>query len=241
MSDTQMREHLAGQNGDTGFAPASRISVLIPARNEAENLPQVLASLPDWAFEVVLVDGHSSDNTVEVARQLLPSIRVVHQRGTGKGSALREGFAACRGDAVIAIDGDGSMDPAEIEAMVQALESGMEYVKGSRMLKGGGSTDLTPIRRLGNWFLGSLANLLYGSRYTDLCYGFFGFKAGTIDHFPLESTGFEIETEINVKAQKANLRTLELPSFESPRLHGTSNLHPIRDGIRIIRTILRNR
>src|SRR5438477_4368808 len=85
-----------------------RVSVVIPAINEATNLPYVLPRIPTWVSEVLLVDGRSTDGTVEVARKLLPDIRIVTQRGRGKGDALRCGFEAAAGDIIVMLDADGS-------------------------------------------------------------------------------------------------------------------------------------
>ncbi|TMB69622.1 MAG: DNRLRE domain-containing protein, partial [Chloroflexi bacterium] len=214
------------------------VSVVIPAKNEEKSLPYVLRRLPPWLHEVIVVDGLSEDATSEVARLCLPSVRVVSQSGRGKGNALREGFVHCTGDIVIALDADGSMDPGEIPAIVTFLESGLDYVKGSRMIAGGSSVDLTSFRRFGNWMLRTLTNFLNGTSYTDLCYGYFGFRRGTVDRLDLHSSGFEIETEISIKAHHAGLRTAEIPSSESVRHNGASNLSALRDGWRILRTIV---
>src|SRR5688500_16912424 len=92
-------------------ARGARVREVIPARNEAPNLPHVLPKSPAWVDEVILVDGRSTDGTVAAARQLYPDIRVVDQEGRGKGAALRAGFAAASGDIVVMLDADGSTDP----------------------------------------------------------------------------------------------------------------------------------
>src|SRR3954454_23790611 len=127
------------------------VSVVIPAMNEAENLRVVLPMVPDWVHEVILVDGNSTDGTPDVAREILPSIRIVKQHGRGKGAALRSGFAAATGEIVVMLDADGSMDPAEISAFVGLLLSGADFVKGSRFLQGGGTADMQFYRKFGNW------------------------------------------------------------------------------------------
>lgn len=109
-----------------------KVSVVIPALNEAENLPFVLPALADDLHEVLLVDGASEDGTVDVARELYPRIRIVVQTGRGKGEALRAGFATATGDIVVMLDADGSADPREIPAFVGALRGGADYAKGSR-------------------------------------------------------------------------------------------------------------
>jgi glycosyltransferase involved in cell wall biosynthesis len=215
--------------------------------NEARNIDWVLARLPDVVDEVVLVDGRSTDDTVAVARRVRPDVRVVEQPGKGKGDALRAGFHAARGDFIVMIDADGSMDPAEIVTCIAALQdrrcgrSGHELVKGSRFVEGGGTEDMSGIRRLGNAGLLRVANRLYGARFTDLCYGLFAFRRDQLEAMDLRADGFEIETEMVVKAVKAGIDVGEVPSFEANRLHGDSNLNAWRDGWRVLRTLLRQR
>jgi glycosyltransferase involved in cell wall biosynthesis len=201
----------------------------------------VFATLPRWVHEVVLVDGHSSDDTVAVARRLRPGLRVVTQRGRGKGDALAAGFAACTGDIIVMIDADGSTDGREIVRFVAALAAGADYVKGSRFATGGGSDDITLGRRIGNRVLSSLVNLLYRTRYTDLCYGYNAFWARHLDVLGPDCAGFEVETLLNIRAAKAGLLVHEVPSHERGRIHGASNLRAVRDGWRVLRTILRER
>ena len=216
-----------------------RVTVVIPARNEAEALPYVLDKIPPWVHEVILVDGLSVDDTVAVAKRKLPQIRIVHQTGRGKGNALREGFFNATGDVVVALDADGSMDPGEMNRFVELIEVGFDYVKGSRMMAGGSSEDLTRIRRFGNWVFRTLTNVITGSRFSDLCYGYFAVRRNAIDRLDLRADGFEIETEINIRAHRAGLRIGEVPSSEFVRTHGTSQLSTFKDGFRILTTIFR--
>jgi hypothetical protein len=215
-----------------------RVSVVIPAMNEAKNLPYVLTRLPHDVHEVILVDGHSTDNTIETARAIYPGIRIIRQGGRGKGNALRWGFAACTGDIVVMLDADGSTDPAEIPRFVMALCSGADFVKGSRFASGGGSADITVLRRFGNRALNALVNTLFHTSYTDLCYGYNAFWAYCLPHIDVECDGFEVETLINIRVTKAGLVVHEVPSYEGHRVHGLSNLNAVRDGLRVLRTIL---
>jgi glycosyltransferase involved in cell wall biosynthesis len=212
--------------------------VVIPARNEATNLPSVLERLPTDLFEVILVDGHSYDDTVAVARRCRPDIRVVCQGGHGKGNALACGFAAARGDVIVTLDGDGSTKPEEIPRFVDALRNGADFAKGTRFAPGGGSADITALRKAGNLALVYLVNVLFRTRYTDLCYGFNAFWTRCLAKLEVDSDGFEVETLLNVKAARSGLKVAEVPSFECGRLHGLSNLRAWRDGMRVLRTVL---
>jgi glycosyltransferase involved in cell wall biosynthesis len=201
----------------------------------------VLERLPSGIDEVVIVDGRSTDDTIEAALAVRADARIVLEPRPGKGAALRAGFRAAKGDYVVMLDADGSMDPGEITLFVEALREGADFVKGSRFMPGGGTSDMTLIRKAGNAGLCGLVNILYNRRFTDLCYGYCGFRRTALASLGLKSDGFEIETEIVVRACKERLEIGEVPSFESPRRHGDSNLNAWRDGRRVLRTLLRER
>ena len=217
------------------------VTLVVPTLNEERNIAWVLERIPECVTEVVLVDGFSADRTVEVARSVRPDIVVVNQRGRGKGAALRTGFETATGDYVVAIDADGSMEPAEIDYYVAALDIGYDLVKGSRHLRSGGSLDLTTVRRLGNSALVGAVNLMWGSQLSDLCYGFFGFRRSCLERLELHARGFEIETELAVHAIAAGMRIAEVPSVELLRHHGESHLSAWRDGWSIFRLLARER
>lgn len=232
-----------------------RISIVIPTLNEARNLPHVFEALPSDTHEVIVVDGYSIDDTLAVVRELKPEARIVMQTRRGKGNALACGCMAATGDIIALIDADGSNDATEIPAFVSALLAGADFAKGTRFAVDGGSADITRLRRLGNRVLTGIVNVLYGVRYTDLCYGFnvfwrehltvVGFDAGTVgpagDRRQYWGDGFEIETLINIRIAAAELSVVEVPSFEHARIHGASNLSAVTDGLRVLRTILYER
>jgi glycosyltransferase involved in cell wall biosynthesis len=227
------------------------VSIVVPARNEARNLEVVLPTLPKDA-EIIVVDGHSVDGSAEVVARVRPDARFVQQTRRGKGNALVVGFAEATGDIVVMFDADGSADAAEIARFVATLSAGADFAKGSRVLAGGGSVDITPIRDLGNRFLTLLTNIAFRTRYTDLCYGYNAFWADVLDDLELPlphpvsgdmqwGDGFEIETLINCRVAVAKLVVAEVPSVELERLHGSSNLHAVKDGLRVLRTLTTER
>lgn len=243
------------------------VSVIIPTLNEAENVPLVLSRIPHWIYEVILVDGRSVDGTVEIASKTWPNHHIVREerrarnvgprdglpdrraRGVtlrlileprhGKGVALRSGFAAATGDIIVMLDADGSTDPAEIPAFLSALLDGADYAKGSRFLPGGGTIDMSLHRRLGNWGFVVLARLLFGARFTDLCYGYNAFWTPVAQALCLDGDGFEIETMMNIRAVQAGFTVVEVPSFEAERVHGIGRLRTFPDGWRVLKTIWR--
>lgn len=218
-----------------------RVTVVIPALNEEENLPHVLPGIQEWVDEIILVDGHSSDGTIEAARRLCASIRIVMQEGSGKGAALRTGFAAATGDIIVMLDADGSTDPAEIPVFVGALLAGADFAKGSRFLQGGGTADMPFYRKLGNWSFVLIVRLLFGGNYTDLCYGYNAFWKRVLPLLNLDCNGFEVESMMNVRALCVGLKVMEVPSFEFKRMYGEGRLKTIPDGWRVLKTIIRER
>jgi glycosyltransferase involved in cell wall biosynthesis len=225
--------------------------VVIPALNEERNLPHVFAALPAGIDEVIVVDGGSVDRTVAVARELRPDVKIVQQTRTGKGNALACGFAACTGDIIVMIDADGSTDPREIPLFVDQLVNGADFVKGSRFAEGGHSHDITRLRKLGNDGLNLVVNVLFGTKFTDLCYGYNAFWRRVVPTLDLPATtlprpvdggklwgdGFEIETMINIRAAVDGMTVGEVASVEHARIHGETNLNTFRDGFRVLRTI----
>jgi glycosyltransferase involved in cell wall biosynthesis len=217
------------------------VSVVIPTLNEAMNLPWVLRRMPSYVDEVVIVDGRSLDGTVDVARALRLDVVVVSEPRPGKGNAVRAGFAAASGDIIVMLDGDGSMDPQEIGWLVTPLQHEYDFVKGSRYVTGGGSDDITWLRSTGNRMLTALANAVLHSDFSDLCYGYIALRRECVEILELKSDGFEIETELIVRASRAGLRIAEVPSHELSRISGNSNLNTFRDGWRVLLTLARER
>jgi hypothetical protein len=228
-------------SGSDGGGPRPNVSVVVPALNEEECIDWVVDHIPDWVTEVVLVDGLSTDGTELVVTDRREDVVIVHQRSRGKGAALRAGFAAASGDIIVMIDADGSTDPREMDRFVDGLVQGADFVKGSRNLDDGGSVDFTLLRHLGNLGFVYAANLLFGSRFTDLCYGYCAFWRRDLEPLALTADGFEIEMELILSAVRTGMRIVEVPSIELERRAGDSNLNAWKDGKRVLKTLIKER
>jgi glycosyltransferase involved in cell wall biosynthesis len=216
-------------------------SIIIPALNEEKNICHIIPRLQRAGYDnILIVDGHSRDGTVEAARTL--GAKVIIQNGQGKGGALREAFEdeLLDGDVIAIMDADGSMDPKELPQFTEAIRNGADVVKGSRFLPRGGSEDLTPIRRVGNMILTGVLNFLFLTGYTDLCYGYIAFRREALLKLSkhLVSEKFEIETEICIKSKTLGLDVREVPSIERARHFGSSNLSTFKDGFRILKLLI---
>ena len=217
------------------------VSVVIPTLNEEKNIAKVIhgirKNLRSKRYEILIVDGHSSDNTVGIAKKL--GARVIYD-SKGKGSALRKGFRAAKGSIIVSMDADLSNEPKELNLLVESIRIGYDVCMGSRFMVGGGSDDISGIRVFGNKFFVSIVNLFFGSKYSDMCYGYRSFRKSIINRLGLEEDGFGIETEININAMKAHLKVIEIPSTEKRREAGEAKLRTFSDGYMILKTIVKN-
>jgi glycosyltransferase involved in cell wall biosynthesis len=227
------------------------VSIVIPALNEERNIGWVLDRIDtSYRYEVILVVATLEDKTVDAALRHRPDVKVTVQTRRGKGNALLCGFAAATGDILVTLDADGSTDPQEIPLFVEPLLAGADYAKGSRFLEGGGSSDLTRIRSLGNRALNILVNLTFGTSYSDMCYGYNALWASLVPVMgltveesdgPVWGDGFEVETLMNARAAQCGAVVAEVPSFEGPRRFGASHLSAVADGWRVLVTIVKER
>jgi glycosyltransferase involved in cell wall biosynthesis len=240
------------------------VSVVLPIRNEALNLPFVLDALPSLVDEVIVVDGGSTDHSIATVKEHRPDAIIIGQHSPGKGAASIAGLEAASGDIVVLMDADNSMDPRDIEGMISLLEAGADIVHGSREASGGGSSDFTFVRRLGNDLLTKSVNLLFGVSWTDLTFGYVALWRRVHRELHIESLildqpaprlegskrsgrpngyghGFEVEVLILCRAARHGMKVAELPCFEHKRRHGTSNLNALRDGLRVVGAIITER
>lgn len=221
------------------WSTSPKVSVVICTLNEEANVAGVINKIPKWVSEVILVDGYSTDNTVSVAKQVLPSIRVLYQPGHGKDTAMKYGFRNATGEIIVTLDADGSTDPEQIPMFVSELLNGYDFSKGSRFL------DADPVmpfhRKIGNKMLALYTNLLYGTKYTDVCCGYNAFWKNCLDKISLIDDQFDYEPVLCVKIKQAGLKVAEVHCRDTGRKTGNSKLPMGTQGFKAVFAILRQR
>lgn len=213
------------------------VTVIICALNESPNLPHVLPEIPGWVDEILLVDGYSPDDTVEVAKKLRPDIKVIYQPGKGKGDALKHGFKNATGDIVVTMDADGSTNPNDLPVYIEALLDGYDFAKGSRFLSANPKMPL--YHKFGNWVLTKTTNILFGTKYTDVCSGYNALRKEDFFKLNLQYDGFEMEQEMVVKAKKAGLKVIEIRQIDKGRIGNDSKVSSFKQGFRDFFIIIR--
>jgi len=209
------------------------VSIILPCRNEGRNLESLLPRLAGMAEELIVVDGHSTDNTQELAEQ--HGAKFLLDRGLGKGDGLRLGVDHATKDICVFLDADHSHDPADIPKLVQPILDGKaDLVLGSRM-RGGGDEFIATfemlVRLFGNMGLTWLINLRCGSKLSDSQNGFRAARTALLRSLKLNSNRHTIELEMVMRALRSGARVIEAPTHEHPRLFGASSLSVIGQGL----------
>ncbi len=213
------------------------VCILIPTLNEGKTIGGLISEFRSMGFSNILViDGHSKDNTVKIASEA--GAKVVLQSGKGKGQAVSQAFQTIKDKYIVMIDGDGTYLPEEIYKLLEPVTSGLvDHVIGNRTgnyQKGA----FTRLNLFGNWILNKIFGFAYGVWLEDILSGYRVFNHDAIKQIELNRTGFEVETEITVECVKKNLKIVEVPITYLTRASGAATkLKPLRDGFRIASTI----
>jgi glycosyltransferase involved in cell wall biosynthesis len=215
------------------------ITVLTCTLNEEDNLPHILPKIPEWVDEILLVDGHSSDKTVQIAQEIRPEIKVLYQPGKGKGKALRYGMQQATGEIIVTLDADGSTDPEDLPKFIEPLLNGYDFVKGSRFLNGRPIS--SPLRCFGNWLFAWLTNILYRTKYTDVCAGLNAFWVKVFQLIDPDGKSDLWEPTISIRLKKRGLRVIEVTQRDNGRIAGKREANPLRQGLRILKIIIGER
>jgi glycosyltransferase (TIGR04182 family) len=213
------------------------VCVLLPTLDEAETVGSVIDGFRDEGFENVLViDGHSTDGTQEIARQ--HGARVVEQSGVGKGQAVREGLTHIDEPVVLMADADGTYRPGDAESMLEPIFDGRaEHVIGDRFadMEDGA---MSRLNKVGNGLVNRAFAFIHGRDLQDILSGYRAFTRDSVERYALRSDGFGIETELSVESVKHGTATEVVPITYGARPDDSeTNLHPVRDGANIFLTL----
>jgi len=220
------------------------VSVVIPVFNEEKTVGNVVTRTKNTlekmgvTYEILAVDDGSNDRSADVAKERKATVlRAIHQ---GKGFALRSGFRVAKGEFVITLDADGSHKPEEIPLVLRyLLEDRADFVVGSRFSKSEeNKTKIPKINSSGNKIFNNLTRHLTGVKITDSQSGFRAIRASLIKKMKLRSRGYEVESEMLVKALRMGARVKETSISFDQRTMGHSKLDPIQDGVRILYAII---
>jgi len=210
-----------------------KISIIIPAYNEAKRIGNVLSKIPDFADEIIVVDDGSKDNTAEVAKKYGANI-IRLKENQGKGAAMNAGMKEATGDIIVFIDADGQHNPEEITKLLKPiLQDEADFVIGSRLIKVQGKRPL--IRKISNFLSTSLIRLKLGINVKDTQSGFRALKREFLPE--IESKRYEVETELLIKAVKKGARVKEVPA---ERIYGIETGHfRFEDVIRFLKVLFK--
>lgn len=213
------------------------VCIFIPTLNESRNIERLIKAFQQQGYyNILVVDGHSTDGTPEIAKRA--GATVIMQQGQGKGRAVKQAFEYIQTPYTIMIDGDGTYLPEEVSELLKPLYEGADHVLGNRFADYEQGA-FTRLNLLGNRILNKLFGFAYGAWLTDILTGYRGFSLKAIKSFELKETGFEIEAEMTAESVKKNLTITEVPITYRKRQGDPTKLHPVKDGVRIATTIFK--
>ncbi len=227
-----------------------QVSIVIPARNEAENVGTAIRRVSaafgkaGLDYEIVVVDDNSTDATNRIVRNISGRNRrvrlVKRSPPPGFGRAIRDGFGHARGEVVVPIMADLSDDPNDAVRLVKACMNGADVAYGSRFIKGSKLNDYPPVKLVANRLCNKVVGIIFGIDKADITNAFKAFRRGVLKAIgPLSSESFEITVEMPVKAHLAGFGSVEVPVSWSNRTKGRSKMRLALIGYRYLSLILR--
>lgn len=215
-----------------------KTTLAILVLNEVDAAPRVLPSIRrEWTDEMIVVDGGSTDGTIEWCRA--NGWRVLVQKKPGYGQGMRECIAIAEGDIIIEFMADGNCDPVAIPRLVEKIKEGYDLVIASRYKDGAVSHDDTWITRLGNWGFTTLVNILFRASFTDAMMGYRAYRKDRFLSLDIDEDGLTFPTQTSVQFAKAKYRIAEIPASEPKRIGGARKAKNIRTGVALLCMIIK--
>lgn len=214
----------------------NKITLFIPTLNEIDGMKAIMPHVKkEWVDEILVLDGGSTDGTVEYAKS--KGYRVVMQKAKGITNASREGIRASKGDYIIAFSPDGNSLPKAIPELVKKINEGYDMVIGSRYLKDAKSDDDDLVTAFGNWMFTKIINLCFGGKYTDTLVMFRAFRKDIVKELHINVPRAGLEPILSIRCAKEKLKVTEIPASEPKRIGGKRKMIPLLNGWDILRLI----
>ncbi len=223
----------------------TEVSIILPALNEEETIGKVIGEVPKrelekkgYKVEILVVNNNSADRTEGIAKE--KGAKVILEPRRGKGRAVRTGFESASGDFIFILDADYTYPATYILRMLEVLQEGHDVVIGSRLRGQMKEGAISRMNLVGNRFLSFIANILYGTRISDLCTGYWGFTRRVIEDIELDAKGFEVEANMFAEITKKGYSIAEVP-IHYRRRTTPPKLNSLKDGFKIGWILLTNK
>ena len=208
------------------------LTLIIPAKDEAESLPEVLKELKDFRCNTIIILEETDKVTIESIKNF--NCKIVFQSGNGYGNALIDGIKNVETEYLCIFNADGSFKPTDLNKMLKICENNKDFVFASRYMKEGGSDDDTTVTKIGNFMFSLIGNIFFSLKLSDILYTYLLGKTEAFKKLKLKSNDFCLCVEMPIKAKKQNMKMIDTPSFERKRIAGKKKVSEFRDGLKIL-------
>ena len=209
-----------------------KLTLIIPAKEEAESLPKVLLELKNFSCKIVIILEQSDIKTLEAIKNF--ECKIIYQSGRGYGNALIEGIKNVETNYLCIFNADGSFDPKYLDEMLKLSENNTDFVFASRYMKGAGSEDDTFLTIIGNYFFSIFGKIFFSLKISDILFTYLLGKTQSFKKLNLQSDDFCLCVEMPIKAKRLGMSMKDIPSFERSRIAGKKKVNEFRDGFKIL-------
>lgn len=213
-----------------------KTTLFVPTLNEIEGMKTIMPRVKkQWVDEILVLDGGSTDGTVEYAKS--KGYRIVMQKSKGITNAYREALKVAKGDYIIAFSPDGNSVPEVIPKLVRKIKEGYDMVIASRYKGNAKSDDDDPVTAFGNFLFTKIINIAFGGNYTDTLVMFRAFKKDIVQKIPIGIPRAGLEPILSIRCAKLKLKVVEIPASEPKRIGSARKMNPLLNGLDILRLI----
>ena len=214
------------------------LTLIIPAKNEEDSLPQVLEEIKNYECNKIVILEESDFKTINAIKKF--NCKLVYQTGRGYGNALIEGLNNVETDYTCIFNADGSFNPKYLEEMLDLCKSDRDFVFASRYLSGGGSDDDTLLTKIGNFIFSTIGNIFFSLKLSDILYTYLIGKTDSFKKLDLKSNDFCLCVEMPIKAKRLRMNIIDTPSYERKRIAGEKKVSEFKDGLKILSYMIKS-